>query len=144
MLADQDDYTPTPVISHAILTYNHGRKTGLSDGIVITPSHNPPESGGFKYNPPHGGPAEEEITSWIESKANEFLTNKLDGVKRMPFEKALSSPTTHTHDYLTPIFRIFKTLWTWRPYATRESRSALILLAEPACTTGNRSPSAMA
>lgn len=102
MLAVQDDYTPTPVISHAILSYNHGRKTGLSDGIVITPSHNPPESGGFKYNPPHGGPAEEDITSWIESKANEFLINKLNGVKRMLFEKALSSPTTHKYDYLTP------------------------------------------
>ncbi len=74
MLAEKDDYTPTPVISHAILTYNRGRKTGLADGIVITPSHNPPESGGFKYNPPHGGPAEEEVTSWIEAKANEFLS----------------------------------------------------------------------
>ncbi|MGC2657715.1 MAG: phosphoglucomutase (alpha-D-glucose-1,6-bisphosphate-dependent) [Bryobacteraceae bacterium] len=102
MLAQQDEYTPTPVISHAILTYNHGRTTGLSDGIVITPSHNPPESGGFKYNPVHGGPAEEEVTSWIESKANEFLINKLNGIKRLLFEKALSSPTTHKHDYLTP------------------------------------------
>jgi phosphoglucomutase len=101
MLAEKDDYTPTPVISHAILTYNRGRKTGLSDGIVITPSHNPPEWGGFKYNPPHGGPAEEEITSGIESKANEFLAKSLSGVKRMLFEKALSSPTTHKHDYLT-------------------------------------------
>jgi phosphoglucomutase len=101
MLAEKDDYTPTPVISHAILTYNRGRKTGLSDGIVITPSHNPPEWGGFKYNPPHGGPAEEQVTSGIESKANELLTKNLSGVKRMPFEKALSSPTTHKHDYLT-------------------------------------------
>jgi phosphoglucomutase len=101
MLAEQDDYTPTPVISHAVLTYNRGRKTGLSDGLVITPSHNPPESGGFKYNPPHGGPAEQAITSWIESKANEFLTNKLVGVKRMLFEKALLSSTTHKHDYRT-------------------------------------------
>jgi phosphoglucomutase len=101
MLADKDDYTPTPVISHAILTYNHGRKTGLCDGIVITPSHNPPESGGFKYNPPHGGPAGGGVTSWIESKANEFLTNNLNGIKRLLFEKALSSATTHKHDYLT-------------------------------------------
>ena len=100
-LADKDDYTPTPVISHAILTCNEGRKTGLADGIVITPSHNPPESGGFKYDPPHGGPAEEEVTSWIEAKANEFLINHLAGVKRVPFEKALSSPTTHKRDYLT-------------------------------------------
>lgn len=101
MLAEKDDYTPTPVISHAILTYNHGRKTGLCDGIVITPSHNPPDSGGFKYNPPHGGPAEEEVTGWIEAKANEFLTTNLGGVKRMPFERALSASTTHKHDYLS-------------------------------------------
>jgi phosphoglucomutase len=101
MLAEKDDYTPTPVISHAILTYNQFRKTGLADGIVITPSHNPPESGGFKYNPFHGGPAEEKVTSWIEAKANEFLTSKLKGVRRMLFEKALSSATTHKHDYLT-------------------------------------------
>ncbi|MGC8549157.1 MAG: phosphoglucomutase (alpha-D-glucose-1,6-bisphosphate-dependent) [Acidobacteriaceae bacterium] len=101
MLAEKDEYTPTPVISHAILTYNRGRKTGLSDGIVITPSHNPPESGGFKYNPPHGGPAEAEITSWIEGKANELLTNRLNGIQRMTFAKALSSPTTHYHDYRT-------------------------------------------
>ncbi len=101
MLAENDEYTPTPVISHAILTYNCGRETGLSDGIVITPSHNPPECGGFKYNPPHGGPAEEKITSWIESKANEFLTNNLDGVNRMLAAKALSAPSTHRHDYLT-------------------------------------------
>ena len=101
MLAEKDDYTPTPVVSHAILGYNRDRKTGLSDGIVITPSHNPPECGGFKYNPPHGGPAQEQITSWIEASANAFLTNALNGVKRVPFEKALSSATTHKHDYLT-------------------------------------------
>jgi len=101
MLAEKDDYTPTPVVSHAILGYNRDRKTGLSDGIVITPSHNPPECGGFKYNPPHGGPAEERITSWIEASANGFLANALDGVKRVPFGKALSSATTHKYDYLT-------------------------------------------
>ena len=101
MLAAKDNYTPTPVISHAILTYNRGRKTGLSDGIVITPSHNPPECGGFKYNPPHGGPAEKNITAWIESKANEFLASNLDGIKPLTFGTALSSPTTHRHDYST-------------------------------------------
>jgi phosphoglucomutase len=101
MLAEKDEYTPTPVISHAILTYNRGRKIGQSDGIVITPSHNPPESGGFKYNPPHGGPAEAEITSWIEGKANELLTNRLYGIQRMTFAKALSSSTTHKYDYRT-------------------------------------------
>jgi phosphoglucomutase len=100
MLAQGDEYTPTPVVSHAILTYNRGRKTGLADGIVITPSHNPPHDGGFKYNPPNGGPAESAITDWIGAKANEFLENGLVDVKRIPFEKALRAPTTHRHDYL--------------------------------------------
>jgi phosphoglucomutase len=100
MLAEGDEYTPTPAISHAILTYNRGRKTGLADGIVITPSHNPPPDGGFKYNPPNGGPAEGAVTAWIEAKANELLENGLLGLKRIPFEKALRVPTTHRHDYL--------------------------------------------
>jgi phosphoglucomutase len=100
MLAEGDEYTPTPVISHAILTYNHERKTGLADGIVITPSHNPPHDGGFKYNPPSGGPAEGVVTDWIQAKANEFLEAKLQGVKRIPLEKALRASTTHRHDYL--------------------------------------------
>jgi phosphoglucomutase len=100
MLAPADEYTPTPVISHAILTYNRGRKTGLADGIVITPSHNPPHDGGFKYNPPNGGPADSVVTTWIEAKANELLERALSGLKRVPFEKALRAPTTHRHDYL--------------------------------------------
>ena len=100
MLAQADEYTPTPVISHAILTYNRGRKTGLADGIVITPSHNPPHDGGFKYNPPNGGPAESIVTTWIEAKSNELLEHELSGLKRIPFEKALRAPTTHRHDYL--------------------------------------------
>lgn len=100
MLAEKDDFTPTPVISHAILTYNRGRTTGLADGIVITPSHNPPGDGGFKYNPPSGGPASTDVTGWIEASANGFLTCALKGVKRMPFEKALRAATTHRHDYL--------------------------------------------
>ena len=100
MIAQGDEYTPTPVVSHAILTYNRGRKTGLADGIVITPSHNPPQDGGFKYNPPNGGPAEAGVTGWIEAKANEFLENGLRGLKRIPFEKALRAATTHWHDYL--------------------------------------------
>jgi len=100
MTAQDGEYTPTPTVSHAILTYNRDRRTGLADGIVITPSHNPPEDGGFKYNPPHGGPAESTVTAWIQAKANEFLENGLLGVKRMPFEKALRAPTTHRHDYL--------------------------------------------
>jgi phosphoglucomutase len=100
MIAQKDEYTPTPVVSHAILTYNRGRKTGLADGIVITPSHNPPHDGGFKYNPPNGGPAENVVTSWIEAKANALLVNGLKGLKRIPFERALRVPTTHRHDYL--------------------------------------------
>lgn len=100
MIADGDEYTPTPAISLAILTYNRGRKTGLADGIVITPSHNPPHDGGFKYNPPNGGPAEEVITSWIEAKANKFLEKGLKGVKRISVEKALRASTTHRYDYL--------------------------------------------
>ena len=100
MIAKGDEYTPTPAVSHAILTYNCGRKTGLADGIIITPSHNPPYDGGFKYNPPHGGPAESTITAWIEAKANEFLEKGLLGVKRISFERALRVSTTHRHDYL--------------------------------------------
>ena len=101
MLAEGDEYTPTPVISHAILTYNHGRTTGLADGIVITPSHNPPHDGGFKYNPPNGGPAGTFVTGWIEAKANELLEARLSGVKRIPYAQALRARTTHRHDYVT-------------------------------------------
>ena len=100
MIAQGDEYTPTPAVSHAILAHNRGRKTGLADGIVITPSHNPPHDGGFKYNPPNGGPAESAVTGWIEAKANGFLENGLRDVKRIPFEKALLASTTHRHDYL--------------------------------------------
>jgi phosphoglucomutase len=101
MMAGREEFTPTPVISHAILTYNHGRTEGLADGIVITPSHNPPDTGGFKYNPPHGGPAEERITAWIEGRANECLAHRLKGVNRISIDKALAAPTTHRHDFLT-------------------------------------------
>ena len=102
MLAEGDEYTPTPVISHAILTYNRGRKTGLADGIVVTPSHNPPHDGGFKYNPPNGGPADNVVTDWIEAKANALLEAQLNGIKRIPHEQALRAPTTHRRDYLSP------------------------------------------
>ncbi|GAK55224.1 phosphoglucomutase, alpha-D-glucose phosphate-specific [Candidatus Vecturithrix granuli] len=95
-------YTPTPVISHAILTYNRGKNSGLADGVVITPSHNPPSDGGFKYNPPSGGPADTSITKVIQNRANEILRNGLQGVKRVPFEQALKAETTHEHDYVTP------------------------------------------
>ena len=102
MIANGDEYTPTPVISHAILTYNRNRRTGMADGIVITPSHNPPDDGGFKYNPPNGGPAGTEITQWIESRANEFLEDQLHGVNRISYEKALRVSTTHRYDFMNP------------------------------------------
>jgi phosphoglucomutase len=100
MIDDREGYTPTPVISHAILTYNRGRARGLADGIVVTPSHNPPEDGGFKYNPPNGGPADTHVTGWIQDQANALLADGLTEVKRMPFERARSAPTTHRHDYM--------------------------------------------
>jgi phosphoglucomutase len=95
-------YTPTPVISHAILTYNKIRKTGLADGIVITPSHNPPTDGGFKYNSTNGGPADTDITSWVQDRANALLRNHNVDVKRMPFDRAIEAPTTRIYDYVTP------------------------------------------
>ncbi len=102
MLAADDEFTPTPVISHAILSYNRGRTTGLADGIVITPSHNPPADGGFKYNPPNGGPADTSVTRWIEAEANKLLEAGLAGVSRIPHAAALRASTTHQHDYRTP------------------------------------------
>jgi phosphoglucomutase len=102
MIDAQDGYTPTPVISHAILTTNKGRHKGLADGVVITPSHNPPEDGGFKYNPPNGGPADTDITSAIERAANRLLEDGLRGVKRMPYERARKSASVHRYDYIGP------------------------------------------
>ena len=103
MVDDQLAYTPTPALSHAILTYNRGRKINLSDGIVITPSHNPPEDGGFKYNPPNGGPADTTVTKWIENRANDLITEgpATASIKRTPYSKALAASTTHRHDYIT-------------------------------------------
>lgn len=95
-------YTPTPVVSHAILGFNRGRSTGLADGLVITPSHNPPVDGGIKYNPPHGGPADTKVTKVIQDRANQILESGLRDVKRMPLEKALRAPTTHEHDFVAP------------------------------------------
>ncbi len=100
MLDTADGYTPTPLISHAILTHNRGRNSGLADGIVITPSHNPPEDGGFKYNPPNGGPADVDATNWIERTANDFLANGLKGVNRMPYGRARKCDCVKRHDYI--------------------------------------------
>lgn len=101
VMIDQDKgFTPTPVISHAILRYNRDRTSGLADGIVITPSHNPPEDGGIKYNPPNGGPADTQVTKWIEERANTLLTNNLHGCNRLPIEQAGQATTTHRHNYI--------------------------------------------
>src|SRR5262249_28313152 len=100
-----DGFTPTPVISHAILMYNKGRTDGLADGIVITPSHNPPPDGGFKYNPPNGGPADTDVTARVQDRANELLRAGNAGVKRLPYVYALRVPTTHSHDFVTPYVR---------------------------------------
>lgn len=99
MVDSELGFTPTPSISLAILKYNHGKTSGLADGIVITPSHNPPQDGGFKYNPPNGGPADTNITDWVEKKANEFLANGLSGVKRVNFRQAMAASTTHKFDF---------------------------------------------
>src|SRR5215211_7770375 len=100
VMIDRDDgATPTPVISHAILTHNRERGERTADGIVVTPSHNPPEDGGFKYNPPHGGPAGTDVTSWIQREANALLDADLDGVRRIPFERAIGGPSVQRHDY---------------------------------------------
>jgi len=99
MLDARGGYTPTPLISHAVLTYNRGRTKGLADGVVITPSHNPPEDGGFKYNTPNGGPADVTATDWIQKTANQFLADGLKGVKRMPYARARKEPCFHVHDY---------------------------------------------
>lgn len=101
VMIDQDNgFTPTPVISHAILSYNRGRTSGLADGIVITPSHNPPEDGGIKYNPPNGGPADTQVTKWIEDRANTLLTKNLQECNRLPIEQARQAATTHRHNYI--------------------------------------------
>ena len=105
MVDANNGYTPTPVISHAILTYNRGRKTGLADGIVITPSHNPPRFGGFKYDPPSGGPADTHVTEWIEQQANAFIADGLRGVARVPFERARSASTVHPYQHLDSYVR---------------------------------------
>jgi phosphoglucomutase len=105
MIARGRDYTPTPALSHAILNHNKSKPPGLADGIIVTPSHNPPEDGGFKYNPPHGGPADSQTTSFIQARANEFLESGLAGVERVPFEKALKASLTREHDFIAEYVR---------------------------------------
>lgn len=100
-LAAGGEFTPTPAISHAILTYNKGRTSGLADGVVITPSHNPPDNGGYKYNPTNGGPADSDVTNWMQARANELLENNLRDIRRMDYHAALKASTTHQHDYIS-------------------------------------------
>ncbi|MEU9532137.1 phosphoglucomutase (alpha-D-glucose-1,6-bisphosphate-dependent) [Streptomyces sp. NPDC048213] len=100
LIDTEDGYTPTPAVSHAILTYNRGRTSGLADGVVVTPSHNPPGDGGFKYNPPSGGPAGSDATGWIQDRANEIITGGLKEVRRVPYTRALAAPTTGRYDFL--------------------------------------------
>ena len=108
VIQESEGVTPTPVISHAILVYNRGRKEGLADGIVITPSHNPPEDGGFKYNPPNGGPADTDVTGWVQNRANDLLRSGSKDVKRVPFEKAIRAATTHQEDFVLAFVRDLK------------------------------------
>jgi len=110
LIAKDMNYTPTPGVSHAILTYNKGRSSGLADGIVITPSHNPPDNGGIKYNPPNGGPADTNITKWIADKANEFLKNGNKEIKRITYEKALKADNVHEYDFVTPYVNDLKNI----------------------------------
>jgi phosphoglucomutase len=119
IMIDQDGgYTPTPVISHAILTYNRGRSTGRSDGIVITPSHNPPEDGGIKYNPPQGGPADTQVTKWIEERANALLTARLEGVKRLPARQSTQAALVHKHDYVGTYVKDLEQIIDFEPIRT--------------------------
>ena len=122
-----DGVTPTPVISWLILTYNRDRQKNFADGIVVTPSHNPPEDGGFKYNPPNGGPADTDVTGWIEDRANELLKNGNADVKRVPYEAAFKATTTHQEDFVTPYVAICGTWWTW----TRSAMRGLKLGVDP-------------
>ena len=140
VMVDQDfGYTPTPVISHAILRYNRGRTTGLADGIVITPSHNPPEDGGFKYNPPTGGPADTDVTHEIEQIANALLADGLSGIRRMPYARARRAATTHPHDYITPYVDDLASVVdvTGDPSSAGVRIGADPLRRQPACATGN-------
>src|SRR5579885_3274986 len=137
-------YTPTPALSHAILTHNRGRQSGLADGIVITPSHNPPEDGGFKYNPPSGGPADTAATKWIENRANEILAGGLAEVRRLPYARRSPPPLPHGTISRAATSKTSAPSSISRPCARPVSRSAPIRSAEPVSPTGPASPSVTA
>ena len=136
LIDDRDGYTPTPVVSHAILTYNRGRTSGLADGIVITPSHNPPRDGGFKYNPPSGGPADSSVTGWIQNRANELLAADLRGGEAHAVRSRLHS-STRRHDYMDAYVGDLDRVvdMECRP-GTPDSASASIRWEAPASATG--------
>ena len=144
MIDAHDGYTPTPVISHAILSYNKGRSDGLADGVVITPSHNPPEDGGFKYNPPNGGPADTDITSGIERAANRYLEDGLKGVKRIPYERARKSSCVHRHDYIGPYVADLANVVDMEAIRAAGVKIGIDPWAARPCATGSRSSSATA
>ena len=145
MIDEEGGYTPTPVISHAILTYNRGRTEGLADGVVITPSHNPPEDGGFKYNPPNGGPADVDVTGGIERAANGFLEAGLAGVQRIPYARARGRPASIAYDYITPYVADLANVVDMEAIrgCRREDRHRSAGRRR-ACATGSRSSSATA
>ena len=135
-----DGFTPTPAISRAILAYNRGRTEHLADGIVVTPSHNPPEDGGFKYNPPNGGPADTDVTRWVQDRANDLLRRANADVKRIPIERALRAATTHAQDLVLALReRSPERRSTWTRSAPPASRSRSTRSAAPRSTTGSRS-----
>jgi len=125
LIQEKDGFTPTPVISRAILAYNRGRREHQADGIVITPSHNPPQDGGFKYNPPNGGPAETDVTRWVQGRANELLRNGNAGVKRMPFDAAIKAATTHQEDFILPYVRDLQNVVDMKTIRAAELRLAV-------------------
>jgi phosphoglucomutase len=144
MIAAGGEFTPTPVVSHAILAQNRGRAHGPADGIVVTPSHNPPDNGGFKYNPPHGGPAGTDVTRWIEQRANGYLERGLKGVKRVPFAQARAAATTCEHDFLNSYVADLVNVVDFDVIRGAACTWASIRWAAPGCTTGAPLPSCTA
>ncbi len=138
LVDDADRFTPTPAVSHAILRANRGKDSGLADGIVVTPSHNPPRDGGFKYNPPHGGPADSDATGWIANRANELLRAGLDGVRRVPFAKARAA--ARGHDFMGDYVADLPHVLDLDAVRAAGCGSAPIPWAGPASTTGAASP----
>ena len=139
VIQQDDGVTPAPVISRAILVYNRGRKKGLADGIVITPSHDPPENGGLKYNPPNGGPADTNAARWVEARANELLRHHNSGVKRVPVMTAILAATTHQEDFVTPYVRDLRNVVDMEAIRGARLKLAVDPLGEPPRLTGSPS-----